>query len=719
MIERKTIQVSTFKGFSKPVEKVSLLEKLQEIAEGKHLIAIEKLRQLLRNGKEEEASRVKRQLQSFTLSATYSEKRKAEGITGYNDVLMLDFDKLSNEELRRCREIIAGTPETLFCNTSPSANGLKVGAYYNRGEIERLRAALFSRPEITVAELEDFHKKAFDQCREYYEELCGVKIDPSGSDIGRLCFVSYDPNIYINKQAIEALRLPESTIVALPPAPKQSSAKGVTRHKKIRQEIPGDSTVDLSGISPHIQMEFQRCVNSTRRSKKFEPGGRDLFIYTLGHLCYCKGIPEEVTARLTQHRYGGAPDIDIPQIIANAYQYTSRTDREKEEKKKPVAVRLVEFLGKTIEARRNLVLDQLEIRPKTSESPENPFRLIRKEDYNTMFLDAQFAGIPCHPLIVRTVVNSRFAIDYNPFEDYFYNLPPWDTRTDHIDNLSRTLQTGNQVFWQDCFKRWLVGLVACALDDGKENQLALIIKGEQGTGKSTWIRRLLPPELKHYYRNGMLNPSNKDHMIFLSQRLLINLEEFEGMKKDDISELKRLIGQDAVTERKAYSEEAGFYIRRASFIASTNEPRFLEDITGTRRFPTVTAKKIDYKTPVDHAGIYSQALHLWQSGFRYWYEEQEFQELNANNTQYVITSQEEELFYFYFRKPTPADHVTQWMPVSAILTQLIIHGKIQNNKQTLRTLIKVLERDEFRQRFSKNRIVEYEVVFVYLQELSR
>lgn len=709
MTTEKTLQVSIFRGFTKPTGNVSLLEKLHEIAEGKYIVSVEKLRKLQRNGKDEEATRVKKQLQSSTLSATYSEKRKAEGITGYNDVLILDFDKLSDEKLIRCRKIIESTLTTLFCCKSPSGNGLKVGVYYNMREIAQLRAELFSRPEITTTELEDFHKRTFEHCRAYYEELCQVKIDASGSDIGRLCFVSYDPDIYINEQAIKALHQPQLNIVVLPTTPKKIPVIRKSARNNVPKDLSGDDTIDLSEITPHIQMEFQRCINNLQRKMKYEPGNRDTYIYTLGHNCYCKGIPEEQTALLAQHRYGGSPDINIPQIIANAYQYTNQTDKREEEKKKPVAVKLVEFLEKTVEARRNVVLEQLEIRHKTNDPQPEPFRLIRKEDYNTIYLDAQYAGISCQPHIVRTVVNSRFATEFHPFEAYFYSLPPWDTQTDHIDNLAQTLQTTNQDFWRNCFKRWLVGLVACALDDDKENQLALVIKGAQGKGKSSWIRRLLPTDLKHYYRNGTLNPKDKDHMLFLSQRLIINLEEFEGMKKDDVAELKRLIAQEAITERKAWGEEAGYYVRRASFIASTNEPRFLEDITGTRRFPTVTAEEIDYKTPIDHTGVYSQALHLWRNGFRYWYEEQEFAELNANNMQYIIASQEEELFYVYFRKPLPRDYTIKWLSASKILSHLVIWGKILSNKQTQRTLIKILERDNFQKRITENNIIEYEV----------
>lgn len=706
----KSIQVSVFKGFSKPTGNISLLEKLADIAEGKHLSTIKKLRTLLSEGKEEEAVRVKRQLPGFTISATYTEKRREEGMTGYNDILILDFDKLAEEELLRCREVIIQMPYTLFCFRSPSGNGLKAGVYYKTGEVEELRSRLFAKTEISITELETYHKNVFDQCRRHYETHCLAEVDTSGSDIGRLCFVSYDPDIYINHQGIEALTPPQ-TAITVPPAAENKGRKS-SQQEMIRKELPGNPSVDFSHINPHVQMEFQRCINKVQRDATYQPGQRDRYIYTLGHVAYCQGLPEEYTAVLAQHRYGGDPDINIRQIIANAYQYTSKTDRQKEEKQKLTAVRLMEFLGSVCEARRNIILDILEIRMKTGSLPDTTYHAIRRKDYNTLYIDSQFAGIPSQPHIVKTVIDSRFALDFNPFDEYFYGLPAWDKETDYIGKLAETMKTNNQDFWLDCFKRWIVGLVACALDDERENQLALIIKGAQGKGKSSWIRRLLPPELKRYYRNGMLNPSNRDHMLLLSKCLIINLEEFEGMKKEDISELKRLISQDSITERKVYAEQDDLYIRRASFIASTNEPRFLEDITGTRRFPTVTAEEIDYKTPFDHANVYAQALYLWKSGFKYWYDEEEFQALNAHNAQYVIASQEQELFYAYFRKPLTGDHSIKWMSASTILGLLATWGRIQSNKQSQRNLIRVLENGNFRKQITANDNIEYEVVYI-------
>lgn len=101
-----------------------------------------------------------------------------------------------------------------------------------------------------------------------------------------------------------------------------------------------------------------------------------------------------------------------------------------------------------------------------------------------------------------------------------------------------------------------MGLVDCALSDEDMNQLVIILYSEQGKGKSSWIRRLLPPEWKEYFYNGIIDPSNKDDARLLATRIIINMEEFEGVKPGELAALKRIIAQDNVTQRKAYDIEA-------------------------------------------------------------------------------------------------------------------------------------------------------------------
>ena len=107
------------------------------------------------------------------------------------------------------------------------------------------------------------------------------------------------------------------------------------------------------------------------------------------------------------------------------------------------------------------------------------------------------------------MIDSNYAKEFNPYTDYLYALPPWDG-TDYIAQLADTLTTENRELWQEGFKRWIVGLVDCALSDEDMNQLVIILYSEQGKGKSSWIRRLLPPEWKEYFYNGIIDPSNKD-----------------------------------------------------------------------------------------------------------------------------------------------------------------------------------------------------------------
>lgn len=724
----KTILISTFSGFSKHAGNCLLTEKLKEIASFKNEKIISKIRTLIRDGEKEQAARVKRQLQGSTLSATYTERRVAQRIQTYNDLQMMDLDGLSETDLNRCRKLIVKCPHTLFCFVSPSGSGLKVGVYMQDDHSCHLRKGFLQRSSITYEELEDYHKQMFGYAKTFYESLCGVEVDASGSDIGRLFFTSYDPDIYICKDALEKVVIP--SLLILPP---KLAEEKKTLHQRMKEEMPGDETTDCGQISMEIQMEFQSCVRSLQRLKVYRPGNRDNFIYALGNKCYRKDLPIAAVTALTIRQFG-APDLDIPKIISNAYTYTNRTDHQEEEKKKPTAVKIIEYMREHYDIRRNIVLGQLEFREKGKQKeksktrdkvkgrqqPESEFVIMRKEDYNTIFYDLQMAGIVCQLPTVKSLVNSRYAQNYNPYEAYFYGLKKYDGQTDYIAQLAATVQTTNQSFWEDCLKRWLVGLVACALDDDKVNQLAIVMRGEQGKGKSTWIHHLLPPQLGRYYRNGMLNPDNKDHMLFLSQCLIINLEEFEGMRSGSIAELKRLITQESVTERKAFDTDADLYIRRCSFIASTNEPRFLKDAGGGfRRFPTVTVLEVDYQAPVDHAGIYSQALQLWKDGFHYWYEKEEIGRLNEQNQAYSLASIEEELLYVYFRKPEPADLEIKWMPVSAILALISMNGRVQMNDRTQKSLVQVLERDGFNKRINPNRIYEYEVVQYKFEEVEQ
>lgn len=713
----ENIPVTTYRGFSTVSGETTFTQDMADIRNGKHAKLIIKIASLVAQGKVEEANRVKKQLPFRTLTANYRERRLAPSITRYNPVITLDIDDLEEGQLEQTRTLINEDLHTLGSFLSPKRHGYKLFVFmqteYARRLYDRLRQG-----EVTYATLEEIHLKLYSAAKEHYEALLGVEVDGSGKDISRGYFMSFDPHAYINAALLEQISPLPARII--PPAKKENSPKKTpveTVHPLPASSAATPQDAKSQGAKPWEKLIFSKAVTAVKRTTRFRAGNRDNFLFALGNKCYSKGLDEQTAIRLAKNEFGQEyPDVESP--LHNAYIYTDKTSEAatKKEEKKPVINQVMSFLEEHYGIRRNLILDRLEFMPYTpSADAGKGYRPMRGKDYNTLFVDLQIAGISCYQNFLRAVIDSNYAKEFNPYTDYLYALPPWDG-TDYIAQLADTLTTENRELWQKGFKRWIVGLVACALSDEDMNQLVIILYSEQGKGKSSWIRRLLPPEWKEYFYNGIIDPSNKDDARLLATRIIINMEEFEGVKPGELAALKRIIAQDNVTQRKAYDTEAFTLPRHCSFIASTNNRQCLQDIGGNRRFLPITVTGIDYHTPVNHPGIYAQALALLKGGFRYWYEGEEIEQLNKHNERHRMKDPVEENLFVFFRKPLPEDLQVKWLPASVILTKLSIFGKVQVNPHTQLVLVQALEKYGFGTRTNEQETTEYEVVDIQLYQ---
>lgn len=369
---------------------------------------------------------------------------------------------------------------------------------------------------------------------------------------------------------------------------------------------------NASPIDLQVQLDFRKALEYTQRKERLETGNRDNFFYCLGNQCYRRHITEEEAVSLAHSHFGELPDFDLELPLHNAYQYTSKTDCAEEEEKTPRICQVIKFMDEHYEIRRNVVKEQIEFRkliPGVPPTELPPFSTLRVKDVNTFYINAQMKKIYVSQANLKALVDSDYAKPFNPFVHYFTSLEAWDGKTDHIGQLTKTVKAADQAFFEDSFRRWLVGMVACAINDEVQNHQLMLLHGAQGKGKSTFIRRLLPPELKDYYRNGMIYPENKDHLLQMSSCLIINLDEFDTLSPARMQELKSLITQDVMNERKVYDIQNYTFTRRASFIASTNNPHCLPDIGENRRILFNTLLKIDYHTPVNHQGYMHKHTH--------------------------------------------------------------------------------------------------------------
>lgn len=711
----ENIVITTYRGLSLVSGSISIQQLFEFIRGNVYRDRIRRLREAMEEGDTTKADRMKKQLPYHTITATYIKERLAYSLDTYQDIITLDCDDMPAEKLPEFRRLVNDCPDTLGDFVSPRMHGLKIFVYLTGEEAEALRAELNALGTVDFPTLERYHHRMYALASDKYEKLLNTKVDTSGSDPGRGFFVSHDPDAFLSPERLENVK-PLTVKVTLPTEEECKNKKRKTPRER-SPLLPVQE--NASPIDLQVQLDFRKALEYTRRKERLETGNRDNFFYCLGTQCYRRHITEQEAVSLAHSHFGDLPDFNLELPLHNAYQYTSKTDRAEEEEKEPKICQIIKFMDEHYEIRRNVVKEQIEFRKKTPASPEAglpPFNALRVKDFNTFYVNAHIKNINCTQTDLKAVVDSDYAEPFNPFVHYFTSRKAWDGKTDFIGQITKTVKAADQAFFEDSFRRWLVGMVACAIDDDVQNHILILLHGAQGKGKSTFIRHLLPPELKDYYRNGMINPDNKDHLLQMSSCLLINLDEFDTLSPERMQSLKSLITQDVVNERKAYDIQNYTYIRRASFIASTNNPHCLPDIGQNRRIAFNTLLDIDYHTPVNHEGIYAQAYALYRQGFQYWYENEEITFLNNRNEAFRQKDPLEENLFFYFRAARPNDIHAQWFPAAYLMSVLSLNGRTQSNAQMKQMLVTVLENNHFHSRKTDNKVTEYCVVEYTPQE---
>ncbi len=124
---------------------------------------------------------LKESLPSFTVSATFNDRRIKENVNDYNGLIHLDYDGVDNPE--QLKDEVSKL-ETTFCAfTSPGGKGLKV----------------FIKTNATL----ESHESSFNQLRRLYDTYVGIESDRSVKDVTRLCYASSDTLLYSNNESIE------------------------------------------------------------------------------------------------------------------------------------------------------------------------------------------------------------------------------------------------------------------------------------------------------------------------------------------------------------------------------------------------------------------------------------------------------------------------------------------------------------------------------------
>lgn len=327
-------------------------------------------------------------------------------------------------------------------------------------------------------------------------------------------------------------------------------------------------------------------------------------------------------------------------------------DNKKEDKNsiRSNIVSMMQLLESRYDFRYNTVMKYVEYLPK--DKGWYGYRPVEPRVQKRMTLEVQLADIRVSIKDVRNFLESDYIKNYNPIEEYLFQCyDKWDGK-DHIRALARTVPTANP-HWADWFYTWFLGMVDQWRGYSHRqygNSVAPLLISKQGYNKSTFCRRLLPPELQWGYSDNLILSEKRQVYQAMAQFMVINLDEFNQISPQvQQGFLKNLIQLPTLKYKPPYGSHVMEFPRLASFIATSNMKDILSDPSGNRRFIGVELTgPIDVSVRPNYQQLFAQALSALNNGEKSYFDAQQVKLIMKSNSQFEIIQPIDQYFLLYF-----------------------------------------------------------------------
>lgn len=595
-------------------------------------------------------SNMKNAQPAFIPSVLLEGGRTYAHVKGFTGFIMVDIDGIPPERFAAILTLVKEDIHSFLVYITISGCGIRVISHVEGG--------------VTKAN----YRMVWEWVNDHYARLCEVEIDGQCKNATRMSVLCHDP---------EALLRPEASSFhtsGMKPRekPKRGTAVTVTAeraYKIIRAQLEEEGIAYAPGSYNDY---VSRCFYHTNRC----------------------GVPQADAEAWALRTFPDYPREQLLPIIKSCYSLTMefntvplpRSVRKKEKEndsshKKATVEEMEEFINGYMKFRMNMLTHQIEtqlIADAYTDRPEaSACHWQRLTDHieNSLWCAMQHHGMAVNLNELHTLLGSDFVKEYHPLKEYLDGLPPWDGETDYIGRLAAMVHVKESphsplqqdksrerndlsetpVRFADILKRWMVSMIAAALDETVVNQVILTLIGRQGSYKTSFMQHILPPVLSEYYTTkSNSSRMTKDDLFTMTENLVINLEEIDTMPPSELNQLKAMVTQRYVDERRAYGRNKVHLPHVASFVATGNNLQFLTDDTGNRRWLPFEVEDIDspWEADIPYEGIYSQTYALYQDvNFRYWFTDKEIQQLRGHVQQFEVPRPEYELILTYYRKP--------------------------------------------------------------------
>ena len=298
---------------------------------------------------------------------------------------------------------------------------------------------------------------------------------------------------------------------------------------------------------------------------------------------------------------------------------------------------------------------------------------------------------------VRDMINSEATPTHNALNEFFKVK---DFESGMIDKYVDCIQPASE-YNRWAFKKWIIGCVhnwISPIHETKVSPLTLVLCGQQqGTGKTSFFRNLLPKELSKYMIEHKIDSKDKDSIYNLVKGLIVLDDEFGGLATKDVKDFKKIADANQIDIRLPYSAFYSKMKRKASLCGTSNDISVLKDVTGNRRILPLNVESIDYNKMIliDTDSLWREAFHLWRDNFDWKiYSSEDIDYLFKHTSTNIEVMPVEELFFTRFSLER-----TDYFTERRILNQ----GEILNSLN-LNTSINITKFD-IRDIFVKNKMI--------------
>lgn len=633
-----------------------------------------------------EKNKIKAKNVLFRVSGSFSGQKDTD-LRKHSGFIAIDIDNVDNPN--KTKEVIKNDPYVYAAFLSISGKGLCLMFRIDGGR----------------------HLDAFNGLAEYLYGTYQLVADQSCKNVSRARYVSYDPHIIINEDAV--------LFKKYPPKPKKQKVNRIVYVEsdldRIITEIHnrginlcedysdwisicyalvsqfGDTGTGrgyfhtLSSLSSKYNADdcdrqYKSCLKTLSDKKQKQSTISTIYHFAKmnGIETYSKQTRDIIRSAASQYKSGsdknsiakslkkfnGIEESDsipvIEQVISQGIEHQTEN----------IIDDILSFL-QPYELKKNLITRNVELNGKP----------IDDDDINTIFIDCKSVFDKATKDLVCSVMFSKKIPRYNPIKQFLSEHEHTEPNsTPNLDLLLDSINTDTPNY-RTWITKWLVSMIGAAND--QYSPLLLVLCGEvQGTGKTEFFRRLLPKQLRYLFGESKMD-GGKDDEILMTKKWIIFDDEFGGKSKREEKRLKEITSKEFINVREPYGRVAVDLRRLSVFCGSSNDNQVLSDPTGNRRILPIHVLSIDHDkyNSSNKEMLFHEINCLYKSGYDWRVLKEDIEKLNESTGMFTLSTPEEELISSKI-KPCENEHIGEWMSITQIIQYIISDTKYNNMSNT-------------------------------------